>query len=244
MAGFSIPAAEHSTQTAWGRENEEDAFAHMLETFPSGLVAVVSDSWDVRNACRNLWGDKLRDRVLGREGTLVVRPDSGVPHEMVLEVLEILGERFGTERNSRGYRRLPPQIAVIQGDGIDFEETRRILETLRDHGWSTGNLTFGMGGALLQQVHRDTQSFAYKCSHVVVDGQNREVHKEPATDPAKASRPGRLKLVRDERRLHTVAENAAGDDELIEVFRDGVILQRTSWDDVCRRATLAEFGGR
>ena len=90
MAGFSIPAAEHSTQTAWGREHEEEAFGHMLDAFPTGLVAVVSDSWDVRNACRQIWGDNLRERVLGREGTLVVRPDSGIPHRMVLEVLEIL----------------------------------------------------------------------------------------------------------------------------------------------------------
>ncbi|HEY4482594.1 MAG TPA: nicotinamide phosphoribosyltransferase domain-containing protein, partial [Candidatus Paceibacterota bacterium] len=47
MAGFSIPAAEHSTITSWGREHETDAFRNMLTSYPTGLVAVVSDSYDI-----------------------------------------------------------------------------------------------------------------------------------------------------------------------------------------------------
>ena len=78
MAGFSIPAAEHSTQTAWGPEHEGDAYENMLDQYPSGQVAVVSDSYDIINACRNLWGKRLRDKVLAREGTLVIRADSGI----------------------------------------------------------------------------------------------------------------------------------------------------------------------
>ncbi|MDG2306864.1 MAG: nicotinate phosphoribosyltransferase [Candidatus Binatia bacterium] len=241
MAGFSIPAAEHSTQTAWGREAEEAAFAHMLTTFPAGLVAVVSDSWDVRNACRNLWGDRLRDRVLEREGTLVVRPDSGDPHRMVLDVLEILGERFGTVLNPKGYKLLPPQVAVIQGDGIDYDETVRILTTLRKNGWSTENITLGMGGALLQRLDRDTQSFAFKCSEVVISGEPREVYKDPVTDPAKASKRGRLALIRDEDGLRTVPATDPRPDELVEVFRDGEVRLRHSWSDVRERASLPEF---
>lgn len=241
MPGASIPAAEHSTQTAWGREAEEAGFAHMLSTFPTGLVAVVSDSWDVRNACRHLWGDRLRDRVLERKGTLVVRPDSGTPHRMVLELLEILGERFGTKRNDKGYKVLPPQIAMIQGDGIDLDETERILSTLREHGWSADNLAFGMGGALLQRIDRDTQSFAFKCSQVVVGGEARDVSKNPLTDPAKASKAGRLKLVAGSEGFRTVGASESGEDLLVEVFRDGELVRRASWDDVRERARLPEL---
>lgn len=242
MAGYSIPAAEHSTQTAWGREAEEAGFAHMLSTFPSGLVAVVSDSWDVRNACREIWGERLREKVLEREGTLVVRPDSGTPHRMVLELLEILGERFGSTENAKGYKVLPPQIAMIQGDGIDYEETERILSTLRSHGWSADNLTFGMGGALLQRLDRDTQAFAFKCSHAVVGGESRDVFKDPVTDPGKASKRGRLKLVLAEDGYRTVRESDPGEDQLVPVFRDGEILARTSWDEVRERARVPELG--
>lgn len=241
MAGFSIPAAEHSTQTAWGREAEEAGFAHMLSTFPSGLVAVVSDSWDVRNACREIWGERLREQVLERDGTLVIRPDSGTPHLMVLELLEILGERFGSTENAKGYKVLPPQIAMIQGDGIDFEETERILSTLRDHRWSADNLTFGMGGALLQRIDRDTQSFAFKCSQVVVGGEARDVFKDPVTDPSKASKRGRLKLVLTEGGYRTVRDSAPGEDQLVSVFRDGHVLARSSWDEVRLRARISEL---
>lgn len=241
MAGFSIPAAEHSTQNTWGRDAEEAGFAHMLSAFPTGLVAVVSDSWDVRNACRNVWGDRLRERVLEREGTVVVRPDSGTPHRMVLEVLEILGERFGSTKNAKGFKVLPPQIAMIQGDGIDYDETERILAALRAHGWSADNVTFGMGGALLQRLDRDTQSFAFKCSHAVVNGEPRDVFKDPVTDPGKASKRGRLKLVRESSGLRTVREESPGDDLLLPVFRDGEILSRASWSDVRSRAQLPEL---
>src|SRR5262249_50197741 len=116
MEGFSIPAAEHSTITAWGRENEAQAYDNMLTQFPEGLVAVVSDSYNVYEACENLWGGSLRDKVLQRQGTLVVRPDSGKPREVVLKVLEILGSKFGYETNAKGYRVLNPKIRVIQGD--------------------------------------------------------------------------------------------------------------------------------
>jgi nicotinamide phosphoribosyltransferase len=238
MAGFSIPAAEHSTQIAWGSEHELDAYRHMLTQFPTGRVAVVSDSYDIFRACRDLWGGALRDAVLARDGTLVIRPDSGDPARTVLEVMNILGERLGSTTNDKGYRVLPPQVRVIQGDGIDYDEAGRVLATLAEHGWSADNLTFGMGGGLLQKLHRDTQQFALKCSAVVVDGVARDVYKAPTGDPGKASKRGRLKLVRRDGELVTVRDDAPDDDLLREVFRDGEILLRERWDDVRSRAAL------
>jgi len=95
MAGFSIPAAEHSTITSWGKENEALAYMNMMDQFSeSPLVAVVSDSYDIYNACENIWGGTLKDKVMGKNGTIVVRPDSGDPPEVVVNVLNILGYGF------------------------------------------------------------------------------------------------------------------------------------------------------
>jgi nicotinamide phosphoribosyltransferase len=47
MAGFSIPAAEHSTITSWTKEKEVEAYRNMLTKFPNGLMACVSDSYDI-----------------------------------------------------------------------------------------------------------------------------------------------------------------------------------------------------
>src|SRR3990167_9588693 len=132
MAGFSIPAAEHSTMTSWGEEGEEEAFANMLEVYPKGLLAVVSDSFNIYRACEKVWGEKLKDKVLGRDGILVVRPDSGVPHEVVLKVVHILGDKFGYTTNDKGYKVLNPKIRVIQGEGGDYEEISRVLDSLME----------------------------------------------------------------------------------------------------------------
>ena len=111
MPGSSIPASEHSTITAWGMPGEPDAFRNMLERYPRGVVACVSDSYDIFHACSEIWGRELREAVLARDGTLVVRPDSGDPPSVVVKVLDLLGEAFGTERNAKGYRVLPPRSA-------------------------------------------------------------------------------------------------------------------------------------
>lgn len=238
MAGFSIPAAEHSTITSWGRERESAAYRNMLESYPRGLVAVVSDSYDVFRACAELWGRELKDAVLAREGTLVVRPDSGHPPEIVCRVLELLGDAFGTSTNAKGYRLLDPHVRVIQGDGIDHAMIVAILDAMTERGWSADNVAFGSGGALLQKVNRDTQKLAIKCSAVEIAGEWRPVMKDPVTDPGKRSKAGRLALVRDERGYRTVLRDSvpASDDVLETVFRDGEILRTQSLADVRRRA--------
>lgn len=241
MAGKSIPASEHSTITAWGREQELDAFRNMLECYPSGVVACVSDSYDIFRACSELWGSQLREMVLSREGTLVVRPDSGDPPEVVVEVLRRLGDAFGTETNAKGFRILPPQVRVIQGDGIDLATVRAILARTAREGWSADNLAFGMGGALLQRLDRDTQRFAFKCSEVAVGGERRPVSKDPVSDPSKRSKAGRLALLRNERggfRTVAVEDGSHIDDQLREVFRDGRVLVRDDLAAIRQRAVL------
>jgi nicotinamide phosphoribosyltransferase len=227
MPAFSIPATEHSVICAFGRNGEEEAFAHHLATFPTGVVACVSDTYDVFNAVENLWGGTLRETVAGRDGTLVIRPDSGDPLEVVPWCLEALGHRFGTTTNGAGFRVLDGHVRVIQGDGMDYQSIGALYERIVDLGWAAENLTVGSGGGLLQKVNRDTCGFAFKASEATVDGEVRPISKSPVTDLSKRSKEGRMKLVRRDGIYATILQTedpdgyAAADDLLEVVFEDG-----------------------
>ncbi|XP_033104415.1 nicotinamide phosphoribosyltransferase-like [Anneissia japonica] len=242
MAGFSIPAAEHSTITSWGKSGEKKAFANMLNSFPNGLVAVVSDSYDIFNACENIWGKELKDLILKRGengGQLVIRPDSGDPPDVVVKVLEILGKAFGTKVNSKSYKLLPDCIRVIQGDGINYEMLGKVLEHMKNHKWSADNIVFGSGGALLQKLNRDTQKCAYKCSYAEVDGTPRNVFKQPVTDPGKKSKKGILSLVQQNGKLETFQEGTGVDEDImVPVFENGYLLKDYNFAEIRKRAEL------
>jgi nicotinamide phosphoribosyltransferase len=196
MAAFSIPAAEHSSITSWGKENEVEAYRNMLKRFakPGALVACVSDSYDLWNAVSNLWGGELRQEVIDSGATIIIRPDSGNPPEVVSKTAELLDEKFGHTLNSKGYKVLN-YVRIIQGDGINEYSIKEILDTLLSNGYSATNIAFGMGGALLQQHNRDTNKFALKCSHIFVGDKSVDVYKDPITDPGKVSKAGRLDLI-------------------------------------------------
>lgn len=235
MAGYSIPAAEHSTITAWGREGEVLAYENMLTQFakPGSVLAVVSDSYDLWNAIDHLWGDRLRSQVLDSGATVVIRPDSGDPVAIVAQTLERLEARFGSTLNSKGFRVLNA-VRVIQGDGVDEESISAILEKTESLDFSTTNLAFGMGGALLQKVNRDTQKFAMKCSEVTVGSKTVPVYKDPVTDPGKASKRGRLSLVRTDSGYETVPTSSQ--DLLQVVYENGQLLQDQCLDTIRQRA--------
>ena len=242
MAGFSIPAAEHSTITSWGRARETQAYATLLRAFDGEgrVVAVVSDSYDLDAALSGIWGGTLRDAVLARAGMLVVRPDSGDPVETPLRAIEALWQAFGGTTNGRGFRVLDPHVRVIQGDGMTLATIARLIDRLIDAGFAIDNIAFGMGGGLLQQVNRDTLRFAMKANAMRDDhGVWHDVAKAPATDPAKASKAGRQAVIRRDGRLIAVRrEDAApGADLLVPVWRDGTLLVRHDFDAVRQRAT-------
>ncbi len=230
MAGFSIPAAEHSTITSWGRDGEAEAYRNMLKNFakPNAIVAVVSDSWDIYHAVEKIWGEELKQEVVDSGATIVIRPDSGEPVEVVTKVANLLADKFGTTINSKGFKVLK-NVRIIQGDGVNEDSIRDILENLKIQGFSASNIAFGMGGALLQKVNRDTLKFAYKCSAIVRNGELIEVYKQPITDSGKNSKRGRLDLIKDENgeyktvRLENLEESAPNS-VLQKVFEDGRIL--------------------
>lgn len=240
MAGFSIPAAEHSTITSWGREAEAEAYANMITQFGKrgGLVAVVSDSYDLFHAVSQIWGKQLRWQVEESGATLVVRPDSGQPERIVPEVLERLYAAFGGRVNAKGYRVLSDCVRVIQGDGVDVTTIPVILESVKQAGFSTENVAFGMGAGLLQKVDRDTLSFAMKASAIRVHGQWRDVYKQPVTDPGKSSKRGRLAVVRTDSGIETIREDAlAGRENLLRpVYRNGELLVDDDFDIVRQRS--------
>jgi nicotinamide phosphoribosyltransferase len=246
MAGHSIPAAEHSTITAWGRDGELGAYRNMLRQFgrPGALLAVVSDSYDLDAAVTRLWGGALRDEVIASGATVVIRPDSGDPTSVVLRTVQSLDAAFGSDVNAKGYRVLR-HVRVIQGDGITRESIASILAALAGAGYSADNVAFGQGGALLQQVNRDTLGFAMKASAAEVGGQWRDVFKAPVTDPAKRSKAGRLTLMRRGDAFATVRVDSPGYQQALvdgatevlrTVYQDGRLLVDDSFAAIRARA--------
>lgn len=204
ILAFSIAASEHSTITSWGKLHEVDAMRNMLDSYPTGTVACVSDSYDIIQACKEYWGGVLREKIMSRDGRLVIRPDSGDPVQTLKQVFNILWEKFGGFVNEKGFKVLHPNVRVIQGDGVNYESIIEILDMMVEQGFSAENIAFGMGGALLQKVDRDTQKFAFKCSHITINGESIDVRKNPIeinelgerVPSFKQSKAGRLKLTK------------------------------------------------
>ena len=243
IAGFSIPAAEHSTITSWGRDGEVKAYENMLTQFakPGSILAVVSDSYDIFNAVSKLWGEELRQKVIDSGATVVIRPDSGDPLTINQQLIEILGQKFGYTKNSKGFKVLN-NVRLIQGDGVNELTIRSILGGFMAMGWSADNIAFGMGGALLQIVDRDTQRFAMKCSSAEINGRWVDVQKDPVTDSGKKSKAGRVQLW-----TNSGGEFASGvtaptgwtdkgiggwTPALVEVFRDGKLISEIDFATV------------
>jgi nicotinamide phosphoribosyltransferase len=244
MPAFTIPAGEHSTVTIWGRDFEIDAYRNFLTAYPEGYVAFPIDSYDAYDACANIIGGTLRDEILARKGTLVVRPDSGDPLIVPADLLDILGhpDRFGFTINEKGYKVLPAQLRMIQGDGINpvVPSIDAIYASLAARGWSADNLAFGSGGGLLQNVSRDTERFAVKCCASVRAGVERHVSKTPMTDYTKSSKGGRLSLYQSgDGRIYTALAGGSvcGTDIMHDVFLNGDVLVNDSFDDIRARAT-------
>jgi len=250
MPGVSIPATEHSVISAYGEDHEIEAYRRVLETFPTGTVACVSDTYDIFRTVRDVWGGVLRDEVMNRDGTLVIRPDSGEPNLVVPEVLSILAERFPSSRNEAGYTVLDPHVRVIQGDGMDVNTIGPLYDAIRERGFAAENLAIGSGGGLLQKVNRETLRFAFKASEAIhQDGRIVSIYKAPITDQGKTSKRGRLKLVYDDRagRYTTESDDTmtrdafdALPDVMETVFLNGDVVRRETIDTIRQRARTHE----
>lgn len=248
MAGFSIPATEHSTITSHGQAHEYEAFKRYVQKYlvdrKVPAVACVSDSYNIYDACVYWCSADMRKMLKNSGGTLIIRPDSGWPLDVLPKMFGILERALGSEVtvNQKGYKVLPPYLRVIQGDGVDRKMVRDILCVLEQLGWSATNIAFGSGGALLQKLNRDTQKFAFKCCSVTVNGQQRDVFKDPITDHGKKSKRGRLDLIRStsgEYLTIGIGAYPTAPSSLLEtVYENGPTAYRTNLEEIRQRMAL------
>ena len=256
---LSIPATEHSIMCMKGKAGEVDMMRRVLEQYPTGMVACVSDTYGIVNAVKNIWGNELKDLILSRPAApgnaLVIRPDSGHVINTLTVIFEHLFDIFGYTVNSKGYKVLPPQIRVIQGDGVNPEAIADIYDFLRTKKISAENIVFGMGGKLLQSgISRDTQAFATKACFAIIDGEERDIVKEPIeidehfneVPSFKKSKQGIPKLViNSEGQLVTVTPKdpyyETYTDELVTVFENGELLVEYTFEEIRDRASIHNY---
>ena len=239
MPAFSVAATEHSIMTSRGEQGEFEVLDNIFKKTPKGILSLVIDSYDYERFISTV-GTWYRDTVLEREGTTVFRPDSGDPVTVSLRCLELLDKHFGSRVNSKGYRVLNDKVRLLWGDGIDYNGIRNILFAMKNNGWSTDCMAcFGMGGGLLQKVNRDTQRMAFKSSAQFYQGAWHDVWKKPK-DITKASKRGRLALIKEDGRFKTVKLEELGDrkDLLITVFENGELKNEITFDKVKENARL------
>lgn len=219
-------------------DGEEYIFSQLLDLYPQGILSVVIDSYDYMNFIK--MSGNYKDKIINRNGKVVFRPDSGDPIAVTLDVINELNTIFGHTVNSKGYKQLYSKVGVLWGDGIDYQGIRNILFALKNAGWSSSNIVFGMGGALLQKVNRDIQRFAFKSSAQCRDGKWYNVNKKPV-DTTKVSKAGKMKLVKFDNYTTITWDHANYEvltDELETVFENGELIKEYSFDEVRKNTRL------
>ncbi|MBL8754344.1 MAG: nicotinate phosphoribosyltransferase [Planctomycetes bacterium] len=244
LIGGSVPATEHAVMCAGGKETEIETYRRLLTTvYPRGIVSVVSDTWDFFRVITDLL-PALKREILARDGKLVIRPDSGDPVAILVGdpaapagsperagLIELLWQQFGGSTTKEGYRVLDPHVGAIYGDSITLERQQAILQGLAHKGFASCNVVLGIGSYTYQHVTRDTFGFAMKATFCTVNGEDREIYKQPRTDSKKNSHRGLIAVRRDERgelRAHfpvTRAEEASRTNLLEPVFENGKLLR-------------------
>ena len=254
IIGGSVAATEHSVMCAGGELSEFETFDRLLTLYPEGIVSVVSDTWDLWHVLTSIL-PKLKDRIMERDGKLVVRPDSGDPVAIICGdpsaplgspahkgVIELLWDTFGGIYTSTGHRLLDSHIGAIYGDSITETRCRAICENLALKGFASANMVFGIGSYTYQYVTRDTYQFAMKATAVRVNGEDVAIFKNPVTDSGmKKSAKGRLAVVKDEDGELSLINEATKDQEnasLLEtVWKDGTFVKYLTFDQIRENAT-------
>ena len=232
MPAFSIDASEHSTVTIRGRDGESEFLKqHITNSGKNGILASVVDSYNLYGIVDNVIGVELKDFIINSGKTLVVRPDSGIPVDIVKYVLKSLWNSFGGEVNSKGFKVLHPSVRVIQGDGVNYNSITEILEMMVEENFAIDNIAFGMGGKLLQSVSRDDFAFANKLSYAKVDGKDIDVYKDPITDKGKTSKKG-IVYVEKVKGEYVYTNKKPKKDELLTVWKNGKLLIKYNFDEV------------
>lgn len=261
LIGSSVPASEHSIMTSYGKEEEINAFNRLLDQFPTGILSVVSDSFDLWKVCTE-YVVTLKDKILARDGKLVIRPDSGDPVDIVCGlntnpvykndvilsnalprefkgVIELLWDVFGGTVNEKGYKVLDPHIGCIYGDAINLDRAKQICERLNQKGFASTNIVLGVGSYTYNANTRDSLGIAVKSTYCEVDGVEREIFKDPITDRGiKKSLKG-LVYVGEKNGKLFVEDQVSSEKErtglLTDVFVDGRMVRETSLSEIRNR---------
>lgn len=251
LVGGSVAATEHSVMCMGTNTGEQETFKRLItEVYPNGIVSIVSDTWDLWKVLTE-YLPNLKQEVLARDGKVVIRPDSGDPADIICGnpngktaeekkgVIELLWEIFGGQTNSKGYKELDSHIGAIYGDSITTERATDICERLKQKGFASTNVVLGIGSFTYQYNTRDTFGFAMKATYGEVNGEGREIFKDPITDDGtKKSAKGLLKIEKENGTYKLVdqvnwEEEKTG--ELKEVFKDGKLLVDDSLQDIRNR---------
>ena len=252
----SVPATEHSVMCAGGKEDEESTFRRLLETYPKGILSVVSDTWDLWRVCTE-HVVALKEEILARDGKLVIRPDSGDPVDILcgreerlsdapgeyktpaeIGVIELLWDVFGGTVNKQGYKVLDPHIGAIYGDSTTIERADEICRRLEAKGFASTNVVLGIGSFTYQFNTRDTFGFAMKATYCEINGEGREIFKDPITDDGtKKSATGLLCVTRDEYSgdymlMDRVDWQTSRGGELKTIYRDGKFENTTTLSEI------------
>jgi nicotinamide phosphoribosyltransferase len=256
----SVPATEHSVMCAGGKEDEVETFRRLLETYPTGILSVVSDTWDLWKVCTE-HVVTLKEEIMARDGKLVIRPDSGDPVDILCGyntdgafyseietsrpeykgVIELLWDVFGGTINEQGYKVLDSHIGAIYGDSITIDRANEICARLEAKGFASTNVVLGIGSFTYQYNTRDTFGFAMKATYVEVNGEAREIFKDPITDDGtKKSATGLLAVFENEvngaYELHDRCNwETENNGELKTIYHNGEIYQRTTLTQIRER---------
>lgn len=212
LIGASVPATEHSVMCMGTQENEIATFERLIsEIYPNGIVSIVSDTWDFWKVITK-YLPQLKEKILARNGKVVIRPDSGDPVKIICGdkdapigtpeykgAIECMWEVFGGSTTDKGYKLLDTHIGLIYGDSITVERCKQICEQLEVKGFCSFNVVLGIGSYTYQYVTRDTFGFAVKATYGEVNGESRNIFKTPKTDDGtKNSAKGLIAIYKSE----------------------------------------------
>jgi nicotinamide phosphoribosyltransferase len=250
--GGSVAATEHSVMCAGGETNELDTFNHLLDLYPEGIVSIVSDTWDLWKVITKIL-PACKDRIMNRNGKVVIRPDSGDPVKIICGdpdaavntpeykgVVELLWDIFDGTDTCTGHRLLDSHIGCIYGDSITYERAKAICEGLARKGFASTNVVFGIGSYTYQYVTRDTYGFAMKATYVNINGEGIDIFKKPKTDDGmKNSARGRLAVFPTDSGMQLVNQANSAQESmslLTPVWENGKFLRKTTFDRIRNRA--------
>ena len=255
LIGTSINATEHAVMCANGRDQFK-TFKYLLsDVYPDGFLSAVSDTWSLREVVMEVLV-ALREVIMARNGKLVIRPDSGDPVLIVCGdpngktefqrkgVVESLWDIFGGTITAKGYKLLDSHIGCIYGDAITLKRAEEIGKRLKEKGFASINTVLGIGSYTYQYVTRDTLGFALKSTHVIVDGEEINIFKDPETDEnkIKKSLTGRVAVVRNENDSIVVVEGLTKEQSdnypgnlLRTIFENGELMVDESFTQIRER---------